>query len=117
MLKEKRGRFLLHMEDKVICSPIPSSCVEQAGMNGCNDPSLDRLEGLLLVEAGIDEDGTVDIYIIRAREMVLVESGGEVFSRAWLGEHAQHLVKWKPRRVHDDLTGIWYKPAQERPPG
>lgn len=65
------------------------------------------LEGLLVVEAYQDEDGTVDIYTVRSGELVLLESGGEQFARTWLCHHARRLVSWKPRRLHDDLSGIW----------
>ena len=67
----------------------------------------DQLAGLLLVEAGQDEEGTVDIYRIQGSEMVLLESGGEVFARTWLCKHARRLVAWKPLRLHDELSGIW----------
>lgn len=81
-------------------------------MSDNNGHRRDLLEGLLLVETGIDEDETVDIYTIRMGRMVLIESGGEVFVRAWLGQHAQRLIEWQPRRRHDDLSGIWYRPAK-----
>jgi hypothetical protein len=102
------------MEDKGGWSPSPSSREEQTITSDNNGHRRALLEGLLLVETGIDEDETVDIYTIRMGRMVLVESGGEVFARAWLGKHAQRLVEWQPRRRHDDLSGIWYRPAQER---
>jgi hypothetical protein len=66
-----------------------------------------QLEGLLLVEAYLDEDGTVDIYTVQSGKMVLLESGGETFARTWLCKHARRLVSWKPRRLHDELSGIW----------
>jgi hypothetical protein len=43
------------------------------------------LEGLLVVEAYQDEDGTVDIYTVRSCELVLLESGGERFARTSQG--------------------------------
>src|SRR5260370_34880103 len=114
MLKKNKERFSPNMEDKVGWSPSPSSREEQTITSDNNGHRRDLLEGLLLVETGIDEDETVDIYTIRMGRMVLVESGGEVFARAWLGKHAQRLVEWQPGRRHDDLSGIWYRPAQEQ---
>jgi len=67
------------------------------------------LEGLLVVEAYQDEDGTVDIYTVRSGELVLLESGGERFARSWLGQHAHRLVSWQPRRLHDELSGLWLR--------
>jgi hypothetical protein len=66
-----------------------------------------QFEGLLLVEANEDEERTVDIYTMQSGEMVLLESGGETFARTWLCKHARRLVSWKPRRLHDELSGIW----------
>jgi hypothetical protein len=114
MLKKNKERFSPHMEDKRGWSPSPSSREEQTIMSDNNGHRRDLLEGLLFVETGIDKDETVDIYTIRMGRMVLIESGGEVFARAWLGQHAQRLIEWQPRRRHDDLAGIWYRPAQER---
>lgn len=75
----------------------------------CNEQQQSQLEGLLLVEAYQDEDGTVDIYAVRSGEMILLESGGETFARTWLCKRARRLVPWKPRRLHDELSGIWHR--------
>lgn len=79
------------------------------------EPQPTPLEGLLLVEAYQDEEGTVDIYSVRNYELVFLESGGEPFARTWLGHHARRLVAWRPRRLHDDLSGIWCRrsPAEQ----
>ena len=73
----------------------------------CNEQQQEQLDGLLLVEAYQDEDGTVDIYTMQEGEMVLLESGGELFARTWLCKRARRLISWKPRRLHDELSGIW----------
>lgn len=66
-----------------------------------------QLAGLLLVEARQDEENIVDIYSIQGSEMILIESGGETFARTWLCKHARRLVAWRPRLLHDELSGIW----------
>ena len=72
-----------------------------------NEEQDNPLEGLLVVEEYRDEDGTVDISTVRSGELVLLESGGEQFARTWLCHHARRLVSWKPRRLHDEVSGIW----------
>jgi hypothetical protein len=79
-----------------------------------NEQPQDQFEGLLLVEAYQDEDGTVDIYTVRNGKMVLLESGGEVFARTWLCKRARRLVAWQPRRLHDELSGIWHRLPPEQ---
>ncbi|EFH87728.1 hypothetical protein [Ktedonobacter racemifer] len=70
---------------------------------------IQQFEGLLLVEARLDEDCTVDIYAVRDERMVLVESGGAAFAKSWLQKHARRLIAWQPRRLDDDLSGLWYR--------
>ena len=41
------------------------------------------------------------------REFVVAWTNGEVFARTWLCKHARRLVAWKPRRLHEELCGIW----------
>ncbi len=90
-----------------------------------NEQQDNLLEGLLVVEAYQDEDGTVHIYTVRSGELVLLESGGERFAHTWLCEHARRLVSWKPRRLHNELSGIWRRlsptlqeaPSRPVPPG
>ena len=90
-----------------------------------NEQQDNSLEGRLVVEAYQDEDGTVDIYTVRSGELVLLESGGERFARTWLCHHARRLVSWQPRRLHDDVSGIWRRlsstfqeaPSRPVPPG
>lgn len=72
-----------------------------------NEQVPDQFEGLLLVEVNRDEEPTVDIYTVQRGEMVLLESGGEIFARAWLCKHARRLISWKPRYLHDELSGLW----------
>ena len=79
-----------------------------------NEQQQGQFEGLLLVEVNEDEDRTVDIYSMRCGEMVLLESGGETFARTWLCKHARRLVSWKPRRLHDELSGIWRRSTPQQ---
>lgn len=82
-----------------------------------NEQQENQLEGLLLVEVNQDEDRTVDIYSVRGSEMVLLESGGEIFARTWLCKHARRLVSWKPRYLHDELSGLWRRSLPRTCPG
>lgn len=101
------------MKSIVELSPLTFIGQELKNMNTIDRNFSEMLDGLLLVEADIDEDGTVDIYTIKKGKMVLVESGGEAFARAWLGSLAQRLVGWNPRSLRDELSGIWIKPDQK----
>jgi hypothetical protein len=100
------------MKSTVDLSSLNFTGQELKNMNTTDRNFPEMLDGLILVEAGIDEDGTVDIYTIKKGKIVLVESGGEAFARAWLGKLAQRLIGWNPRSLKDELSGIWVKPGQ-----
>lgn len=68
-----------------------------------------QFEGLLLVEAGLGEDDAIDICAVQTGRMVLIESGGTAFARSWLQRHARRFIAWQPRRLDDDLSGLWYR--------